>query len=168
MALVSALGRLLNALTQDIIPHIWAQAQRLLAMDLAFFSEFGYVYTSLSTQCRDRRSNYKLEMLLWLKVWEGDVLLNADAMVEGISDEATLDETIKKFDSDVKKAGKEEAGALGMDIDEPLEMPIEIERAEDPSLVIWRRSLKQFKQLRDGFAKVGMAKDKYSKEYRVI
>jgi hypothetical protein len=81
MALVSALGRLLNALTQDVIPHIWAQAQRLLAMDLAFFSEFGYVYTSLSTQCRDRRSNYKLEMLLWLKVWEGNILLNADAMV---------------------------------------------------------------------------------------
>ncbi|KAF9073932.1 hypothetical protein BDP27DRAFT_1381421 [Rhodocollybia butyracea] len=42
-------------------------------------------------------------------------------------DDATLDETIKKLDSDVKKGKKKEAGGVGagvaMDVDEPLEEP---------------------------------------------
>ncbi|KAF5382806.1 hypothetical protein D9757_007261 [Collybiopsis confluens] len=42
---------------------------------------------------------------------------------EGFDDDAMLDETIKKLDGDVKKARKKEAGASGMDVDEPLEEP---------------------------------------------
>ncbi|KIK66134.1 hypothetical protein GYMLUDRAFT_70347 [Collybiopsis luxurians FD-317 M1] len=65
---------------------------------------------------------------------------------EGLDDDATLDETIKKLDADVKKARKKEAGASGMDIDEPLQEEPSFPLIDVPDTELDEEGLKEKKK----------------------